>query len=158
MFGSDGTHPIQADFTAPVSATSQPARGIADMLAGAAQRYAIDRNLLTAVAWRESHFDNSAVSAKGAVGIMQLMEGTARDLGVDPHDIFQNIMGGAAYLRAMLDRYNGNTTLALAAYNAGPNAVDRSRGIPPFAETRNYVRAVLGSAAPSSAPSIILDR
>ena len=119
---------------------------IGDLLAKAAERHALDQRLLSAVAWRESHFQAGAVSSKGAVGVMQLMPETARALGVDQHDTAQNIEGGAAYLRQMLNRYDNNPALALAAYNAGPGAVDRYRTIPPFAETQAYVRGILGDA------------
>lgn len=128
---------------------------IRGLLASAARRYSLDSQLLSAVAWRESGFRSGATSAKGAVGIMQLMPETARQLGVDRLDPAQNIEGGAAYLRQMLDRYHGNTSLALAAYNAGPGAVDRFGGIPPFSETRNYVRGTLGATVPAIPVSVI---
>ena len=109
----------------------------------AADRYGLSYDLLEAVAWKESRFRQSAVSPKGAIGVMQLMSTTATGLRVDPHDLFQNVSGGAGYLRQMLDRYDGNVQLALAAYNAGPGAVGRYGGIPPFRETRDYVAAIL---------------
>ena len=128
----------------PVPKAASPA--ISNLLAEAAERHALDQRLLSAVAWRESHFQAGAVSPKGAVGVMQLMPETARALGVDQHDTAQNIEGGAAYLRQMLNRYDNNPALALAAYNAGPGMVDRYRDIPPFAETQAYVRGILGDA------------
>jgi soluble lytic murein transglycosylase-like protein len=109
----------------------------------AAQRYDIPVNLLKAVAQAESSFNPNAVSKCGAVGVMQLMPATARTLGVtDSYDPVQNIMGGAKYLREMLDTFDGDTGLALAAYNAGPGAVQKYGGIPPYAETQAYVQKV----------------
>ena len=109
-----------------------------------ADRYGIDSRLVRAVAQVESAFDTAALSAKGAVGVMQLMPGTAKDLGVrDPWDARQNIDGGVRYLRQMLERFGGRLQLALAAYNAGPSTVERYDGIPPYRETIGYVRKVL---------------
>jgi hypothetical protein len=153
VFRTEGVRPIvvpQAGLTRSVR-TVVPPSNIGRLLADAASRYAIRTDLLTSVAWRESHFQADAVSPKGAVGIMQLMDGTAQDLGVNRHDLSQNILGGAAYLRKMMDLYDGNESLALAAYNAGPGAVARAGGIPQFAETRNYVNLILGARSdPSS--------
>jgi soluble lytic murein transglycosylase-like protein len=104
----------------------------------------LDPRVVAAVVRVESAFDHFAVSRKGAMGLMQLMPGTAADLAVDdPYDPDQNLRGGTAYLRRLLDRYDGRLDLALAAYNAGPEAVDRYGGIPPYRETRDYVRRVL---------------
>ncbi|MBP2274909.1 MULTISPECIES: lytic transglycosylase domain-containing protein [Sphingomonas] len=100
--------------------------------------------LIEAVAWQESRFRAGVVSRAGAIGEMQLMPATARALGVDPYDSEQNYQGGALYLARLMRRYRGDLVLSLAAYNAGPGAVDRWRGVPPYRETREYVGAVLG--------------
>ncbi len=111
----------------------------------AAQRYGVDPVLLDALAWQESRYNPSVRSSAGAFGVMQLMPGTARELGVsDPHDVQQNIAAGAAYLRQQLIRFDNNVPLALAAYNAGPGAVIKYGGIPPYGETQNYVRVIMG--------------
>lgn len=110
----------------------------------AAQTYNVSSKLLKAIAKAESNFNPHAVSRAGAVGVMQLMPATAASLGVsDSYDARQNIMGGAKYIAQLLARYNGNVSLALAAYNAGGANVDKYGGIPPFTETQNYVRKVL---------------
>jgi soluble lytic murein transglycosylase-like protein len=110
----------------------------------AARRHGLDPALVLAVVKVESAFRPQAVSPKGAQGLMQLMPPTARDLGVeDAFDPEQNLDGGARYLRQLLIRYKGDVRRALAAYNAGPGAVDRHKGIPPYRETRQYVRRVL---------------
>ena len=110
-----------------------------------AARHELDPALVAAVIKVESDFQPRAVSPKGARGLMQLMPGTAAELGVkDPFDVEANIAGGTAYLSRLLDRNQGNLELALAAYNAGQKAVDRARGVPGFRETKDYVARVLG--------------
>lgn len=112
-------------------------------IADAARQHGLDPRLLAAVASRESAFDVRAVSTTGACGLMQLMPDTARFLGVaDIFDPRENVLGGARYLRTLLDTFNGDLDLTLAAYNAGPGAVRRYGGIPPYRETQNYVRNV----------------
>jgi hypothetical protein len=117
------------------------------MLAEAARSHGLDPGLLEAVAWQESRGRMSAVSPKGARGVMQLMPATAAELGVRPDDLADNIRGGAIYLRRQLDRF-GSIPLALAAYNAGPGAVLRYRGIPPYRETRDYVARIMSRWRP----------
>jgi len=143
MFTADGAAPIRPP-TPPKSAPLRAAPShVAAHLARAGQAQALDPALLEAIAWVESRYNQDARSPKGAIGLMQLMPGTARDLGVDPYDAGQNAAGGAAYLRYLLTRFNGDLTLTLAAYNVGPEAVRRFGGVPPFRETQAYVAAVL---------------
>ena len=109
----------------------------------AARAHDVPEDLFLRLVQRESGWNPSAVSHKGATGLAQLMPGTADLLGVDIADPFQNLRGGARYLRMMYDKF-GSWRLALAAYNAGPGAVEEHGGIPPFTETENYVRAIMG--------------
>jgi hypothetical protein len=110
----------------------------------ASRTYGVSKKLLKAVAKAESNYNPAATSPKGAAGVMQLMPATARSLGVsDPYDARSNIMGGAKYLRENLDKYNGDVTLTLAAYNAGSNNVKKYGGVPPFKETQEYVKKIM---------------
>jgi soluble lytic murein transglycosylase-like protein len=110
----------------------------------AARLHGVPEELFLRLVQQESGWNEAAVSAKGAIGLAQIMPGTAAALGIDPTDPVQNLDGGARYLRTQYDRF-GNWRLALAAYNAGPDAVAEHRGIPPYAETQSYVKAILGS-------------
>ena len=114
-----------------------------DMARAAARKHKIPEDLFLRLVRTESGFHPRAKSSKGAIGLAQLMPFTARNLGVNPHDPRQNLEGGARYLRQQYQRF-GTWRLALAAYNAGPEAVERHRGVPPYRETQQYVRAILG--------------
>lgn len=114
-----------------------------DLARQAARRYGVPEDLFLRLVQQESGWNPQAVSHKGAIGLAQLMPATARDLGVDPRDPAANLDGGARYLRMQFDMF-GNWPLALAAYNAGPGAVTRHKGIPPYAETQTYVASVWG--------------
>jgi soluble lytic murein transglycosylase-like protein len=103
----------------------------------------ISPTLLAALVWQESRWNPQAVSSKGAMGLAQLMPATARDLGVNPADPVANLVGGARYLRYLLDEFDGNVEKALAAYNAGPGRVRSAGGVPAIAETRNYVASIV---------------
>jgi soluble lytic murein transglycosylase-like protein len=123
------------------------------VIAVAAEKYSLDPALIKAVARAESCFDPLAVSRVGAKGLMQLMPPTARELGVRSiFDTQENMMGGAKYLAQMLKRYSNDTNLALAAYNAGSGNVDQYDGIPPFAETKRYIKQVTKHRARYSTP------
>ncbi|WP_424931418.1 lytic transglycosylase domain-containing protein [Amaricoccus macauensis] len=114
-----------------------------DMARAAARRHQIPEDLFLRLVSQESNFVPAAKSSKGAIGLAQLMPGTARLLGVNPHDPKQNLEGGARYLSQQYRKF-GDWRLALAAYNAGPNAVVRYKGVPPYKETQNYVKKILG--------------
>lgn len=128
------------DFDGVINQISSGSESLDDIFAEVADEYGVNLNLLKAVAKAESDFDTEAVSWCGAQGIMQLMPTTAESLGVeDPFDARQNITGGAKMLAYLLDDYNGNVSLALAAYNAGSGAVSRYGGVPPYNETLRYI-------------------
>lgn len=110
----------------------------------ASERYDLDPKLIMAVMLVESDFRKNAVSNKGAAGLMQLMESTAREIGVkNGFDARENVFGGVRYLKSLFERFNRNLELALSAYNAGPTAVEKYKGIPPFPETQRYVQKVI---------------
>jgi soluble lytic murein transglycosylase-like protein len=116
-----------------------------ELIKEAAQRHKLPESLIRAVITAESAFDPLAVSGAGAQGLMQLMPALSKELGVsNAFDPRQNIMAGAQYLSSLLESHKGNVALALASYNAGPGNVDRYKGIPPFKETRSYVKKILG--------------
>jgi soluble lytic murein transglycosylase-like protein len=131
--------------TAPAPAPVPPAQ-IEQLVQQNADIWQVDPALIKSVIANESSFDANATSPVGAQGLMQLMPETAASLGVrNPYDPAQNVAGGTRYLRSLLDRFNGDTRLAVAAYNAGPGAVEKYGDVPPYAETQNYVQNVLGS-------------
>lgn len=149
----------QAEYGRPVATAScmglnsvemaRRAKSFYKTIESAAVTHNIDANLIRAVAQVESCFDRNAVSRVGAQGVMQLMPATAIELGVtDSFNVEQNINGGARYLALMMNRFNHNHRLALAAYNAGPGAVEKHQGIPPFPETVDYVSKVLNIYKP----------
>ena len=117
---------------------------IQNIISQSAKNYNVDKNLVKAVAEVESNFKIDALSSKGASGVMQLMPETAKDLGVtNAFDPYQNIDAGTKYLKKMIDRFDGDVKLGLAAYNSGPGNVEKYEGIPPFKETQNYIEKVL---------------
>ena len=153
QFLGDGVaHPLTAAPATPPSRPRPTTAPIRRLLESSAQRSSLSPDLLTVVARRESGLNPKARSIKGAVGVMQLMPGTAKDLSVDPTDPAANIDGGARYLKTLLARYDGDVIKALAAYNAGMGAVDRHGGTPPFRETQAYVAAILEQMAEAVAP------
>lgn len=145
---SDSTSQAEAaDVAADVGSTKNSGSvsgKFSEIITAAAEKYDVDASLIKAVIKAESNFDPDAVSSSGAQGLMQLMPATATSLGVDdPFDPEQNIFGGTKFLHRLLDKYNNNVSLALAAYNAGPGAVDKYGGIPPYTQTQTYVKRVL---------------
>ncbi len=151
-FGDLLTKPVKkvdaAIYTAQANASEHltPRQKIQNIVSNMSKKHGVDEKLVNAVIKQESGFNPNAKSKVGALGLMQLMPSTARGLGVtNPMDPEQNVEGGVKYLKSMLNKYNGNVILALAAYNAGPGAVDKYDGVPPYKETQNYVRSVLSN-------------
>ena len=141
-----------------IRTTSKPAasRGVTaydDLIRQYAGQHGVSADLVRAVIQAESGFNPRALSPKGAMGLMQLMPATARDLGVsDPFHPGENIRGGVRYLARLLERFKQDVELALAAYNAGPARVDQYDGVPPFRETRDYVRKITGATKAAAPP------
>jgi soluble lytic murein transglycosylase-like protein len=131
--------PAPAPAPATPTPAAQPAPSPSQLADAAADKYGLPRRLVRSVISRESDFQPQAVSPKGAIGLMQLMPATAEALGADPRDPAQNVDAGTRYLRDLLEKYDGGLWHALAAYNAGPGAVDKYQGVPPYRETIDYV-------------------
>jgi soluble lytic murein transglycosylase-like protein len=145
--GTDATTGAAA-LAKPIAGATGANTPYAAEIDAAAAKYGVDGNLLRGLIRQESNFNPKAGSPAGAQGLTQLMPGTARALGcTNPWDPAQNIDAGARYLKQQLDRFGGDVPKALAAYNAGPGAVQRYGGVPPYAETQNYVRRVQAYAA-----------
>lgn len=134
--------PAQVDDMEPTAVEYAPT-SVEDLITQTANEYGVDPQLVKAIATAESNMNQDAISPVGAIGVMQLMPETAAGLGVDPYDTNENIAGGTKYLKQMLDTFDGDVPLAVAAYNAGPGAVKRYGGIPPYSETKNYVGRVM---------------
>ncbi len=143
VFTSAGAAPIETRRVRVSVAIRAPTAATGAALREAADGAALSRDLVEAVAWQESRMRGGLISPAGAIGEMQLMPATARALGVDPWNTRDNFRGGAAYLGGLVRRYDGDLIRALAAYNAGPGAVDRYGGVPPYRETQAYVAAIM---------------
>jgi len=142
-FEADGEEAAAAAEVTRVSQNPAPLPSPEQLADSAADKYGLPRTLVRSVMAAESAYQPQAVSPKGALGLMQLMPSTARELGADPRDPAQNADAGALYLRQLLEKYRGGLYHALAAYNAGPAAVDKYKGIPPFPETIRYVNRIV---------------
>jgi soluble lytic murein transglycosylase-like protein len=139
-FSSSKVYDARGPITRPMPAY------LSAIMTEAGARHGVDPRLIAAVAQRESRFNPNAISPVGACGVMQLMPATARYLGVsNVFDARENVMGGTRYLRTLLDTFHGDLDLTLAAYNAGPGAVQKYRGVPPYAETKAYVANIRSS-------------
>ncbi len=136
----------KSDMEIPEISNKAPKAQILSMIDKVAQKHGVDEKLVRALVRQESGFNPNATSHCGAQGLMQLMPSTAKGLGVkDAYNPVQNVEGGVKYLKNLLNKYNGNVILALAAYNAGPGAVDKYDGVPPYKETQNYVKSILAN-------------
>jgi soluble lytic murein transglycosylase-like protein len=141
-FEREETTPAPPPPEKPEAEATNAAPSAKQLADAAARKYGLPATLVRSVMEAESGFQAQAVSRKGAVGLMQLMPATAQKFGADAHDPAQNVDAGTRYLRALLEKYGGALRHALAAYNAGPGAVERYGGVPPFAETMDYIRRV----------------
>lgn len=145
--GQTSSNVLQEAVAAQVN-IQQPANKaqIMNVVSQISKKHGVDEKLVKALIKQESGFNPKAKSKSGAMGLMQLMPSTAKNMGVkDPYNTVQNVEGGVKYLKSMLNKYNGNVILALAAYNAGPGAVDKYSGVPPYKETQNYVKNILAN-------------
>jgi soluble lytic murein transglycosylase-like protein len=158
VFTSEGAVPIETPRSHAAGAVRAPTTETRAALREAADGASLSRDLVEAVAWQESRLRGGVVSPAGAIGEMQLMPATARILGVDPWDTRENFRGGANYLSGLLQRYDGDLIRALAAYNAGPGAVDRYGGVPPYQETQAYVAAIMNRLASRTVEGVLPSR
>jgi soluble lytic murein transglycosylase-like protein len=149
VVGYEAEEHVAPEAVAAVAVPLAPASGVVaeaptplELADAAADRYGLPRVLVRSVMAAESGFEPLAISPKGAIGLMQLMPGTAQVLGADPHDPAQNVDAGTRYLRDLLEKYNYGLRHALAAYNAGPGAVDKYNGVPPYRETIDYISRI----------------